>query len=69
MVNQDRQGYKLVKAASDRYRRAGARLERARKVCRTAEREYAEAKRGLKLAVDGVQPAPEFESGPKVPGL
>ncbi len=51
------QGYKLVKQASDQYRRAGTRLERARKSLRDAERAFDQAKRDLKCAIDAVQPS------------
>jgi hypothetical protein len=50
------EGFKLVKQASDAYRRAGARLERARKALAKADREFSDAKRALKLAIDAVQP-------------
>ncbi len=51
------QGYKLVKQASDQYRRAGAKLERARKALREAERNYDLARRDLKLSIDAIQPS------------
>ncbi len=48
--------FKLVREASDRYRRAGNKLDRARKVLRVAEREHEEATKELRLAIAAVQP-------------
>jgi hypothetical protein len=63
-------GYKLVKQAADNYRRVATRLARARKALRNAEADFEDADRGLKLAVNAVQPSMSFiESGPEVPGL
>jgi hypothetical protein len=64
------QGFKLVKQASDNYRRVATRLERARKALQHAEADFDDARRGLKLAIDAVQPSlPAVDSGPAVPGL
>jgi len=48
--------YKLVKSASDRCRRAGARLQALRKKLRVAELDMDKANRELRLAIDAVQP-------------
>jgi hypothetical protein len=57
-------GYRLVREASDRYRRTGARVDRFRKQLAAAEREHKEADRALRLAIRAVQPIlPEAEDG------
>jgi hypothetical protein len=62
--------FKLVKQASDKYRRCGARLDVARKRVRIAELDFMLAKEELARAIDAVQaPLPGLESGPEVPGL
>ncbi len=47
--------YKLVKQASENYRRVANRLERTRKLLARTELDFEDAKRGLKLAIDAVQ--------------
>lgn len=62
--------FKLVKSASDKYRRCGTRLNVARKRLRVAELDFKIAAQELDRAIEAVQaPLPDFESGPAVPGL
>lgn len=49
-------GVKLVRQASDNYRRVATRLDRARKAIARAEADFRDAKRGLELAIRAVQP-------------
>jgi hypothetical protein len=49
--------YTLLKQANANYRRVATRLQRARKALAHAEADFADAARGLRLAVDGVLPS------------
>lgn len=62
--------FKLVKSASDKYRRCSTRVLVARKRLRVAEQDFEISKAELLRAIDAVQvPLPGLTSGPAVPGL
>jgi hypothetical protein len=62
------EGYRLVRDASDRYRRTGNRLQRARKSLAQAERDHEVAARNLRAAVAAVQPTLVSEQAERIAG-
>ena len=62
------EGYRLVRDAADRYRRAGNRLVRAQKSLRAADSEHLQASKNLKAAIAAVQPVLLVEPPADPPG-